>query len=201
LSITRALVELKTLGSRINKTTSTVQWIATKTKNKNSNLTEEEFKKTTMSEYQSLIDLIKRRNQIKNAIILSNSVTQVEIAGTKMTVSEAIHYKDIIHYKQNLLDILKKQKQQCVIEYESHKQKVQSKIDENIKIICGRDTKPEASVIQTVSDGIAKGDPIDMFDPLKLEQEIKDLETGIENFTANVDYVLSESNALTKIVV
>jgi hypothetical protein len=201
LSITRALVELKTLESRINKTTSTVQWIATKTKNKNSNLTEDEFKKTTISEYQSLNDLIKRRNQIKNAIVLSNSVTQVEIAGTRMTVSEAIHYKDIIQYKKNLLDILKKQKQQCVIEYESHKQKVQTKIDENIKIICGSNTKPEASVMQTVSDGIAKGDPIEMFDPLKLEQEIKDLETGIENFTANVDYVLSESNALTKIVV
>jgi hypothetical protein len=201
LSIARALVELKTLDARINKIVSTTQWITTKTKNKNSNLTEEEFKKNTTSEYQSLNDLIKRRNQIKNAIVLSNSTTMVEIAGSKMTVSEAILYKDIIQYKKTLLDTLKRQKQQCVIEYEQHKQRVQNKIDENVKVICGRDTKPDASVIQTVSDGITKGDPIDMFDPLKLEQEIKDLETSIENFSANVDYVLSESNALTKIMV
>lgn len=201
LSIARALVELKTLDARINKITSGTQWIATKTKNKNSNLLEEEFRKNITSEYQSLNDLINRRNNIKNAIVVSNTVTLVEIAGKKTTVSEAINYKDMIKYKQSLLDILKKQKQQCVIEYEQHKQRVQTKIDDNIKVICGRDTKPEASVLQTVSDGITKGDPIEMFDPLKIDQEIKALEEQIGNFSANVDYVLSESNALTKIVV
>jgi regulator of replication initiation timing len=118
-----------------------------------------------------------------------------------MTVSEAILYKDIIQYKKTLLDVLKRQKQQCVIEYEQHKQRVQTKVDENIKVICGANTKPDQTVIQTVTDGITKGDPIELFDPLKLENEIKELETSIENFTANIDYVLSESNALTKIVV
>lgn len=201
LSIARALVELKTLEARISKITLNTQWIVTKTKNKNSNLNDEEFKKTVLSEYQSLNDLIKRRNQIKNAIIASNCVTLVEVAGTKMTVSEAILYKDIIQHKKSLLDVLKRQKQQCVIEYEQHKQRVQNKVDENIKVICGANTKPDQSIIQTVTDGITKGDPIDMFDPLKLDSEIKELETSIENFTANVDYVLSESNALTKIVV
>jgi hypothetical protein len=148
-----------------------------------------------------LNDLIKRRNKIKNAIVISNSTTPVEIAGVKMTVSEAILYKDIIQHKKNLLDVLKIQKQQCVVEYEQHKQRVQIKVDENIKIICGANSKPDPSTIQTVTDGITKRDPIEMLDPLKLEHEIKELETSIENFTANVDYVLSESNALTKIVV
>lgn len=201
LSIARALVELKTLEARISKITSNTQWIVTKTKNKNLNFTEDEFKKTTLGEYQSLNDLIKRRSQIKNKIVLSNSNTMVEIGGVKMTVSEAILYKDIIQYKKTLLEVLKKQKQQCVIEYENHKQRVQNKVDENIKVICGANTKPDQYVIQTVTDGITKGDPIEIFDPLKLEHEIKELETSIENFTANVDYVLSESNALTKIVV
>lgn len=201
LSISRSLVELKTLEARISKITLNTQWIVTKTKNKNSNLNDEEFKKNILSEYQSLNDLIKRRNKIKNAIVISNSTTPVEIAGVKMTVSEAILYKDIIQHKKNLLDVLKIQKQQCVVEYEQHKQRVQIKVDENIKIICGANSKPDPSTIQTVTDGITKRDPIEMLDPLKLEHEIKELETSIENFTANVDYVLSESNALTKIVV
>lgn len=201
LSIARALVELKTLDARINKVMTSTQWITTKTKNKNSNLVEEDYKKNTISEYQSLNDLMKRRNQIKNAIVVSNCTTMVEIAGNKMTVSEAILHKDLIVYKKNLLDVLRRQKQQAVIEYEQHKQRVQAKVDENIKVICGRDQKPDSITLQTVSDGITKGDPIDLYDPLKLEQEIKDLETSIENFTANVDYVLSESNALTKITV
>lgn len=201
LSIARALVELKTLEARIDKITSGTQWIVTKTKHKNTNLTEENFKNATMAEFQSLNDLIKRRSQIKNAIVLSNCKTIVEIGGVKMTVSEAINYKEIIRHKKSLLDTLKMQKQQCIYEFESHKQRVQSKIDENIKVICGGNSKPDQTVIQSVSDGISKGDPIELFDPLKLEKEIKDLELEIENFTGNVDYVLSESNALTRIIV
>ena len=76
---------------------------------------------------------------------------------------------------------------------------IQTKVDENIKVICGKDSKPDATVIQTISDGIAKGDPIEMYDPLNLDKVIKELETTIEDFTANIDYVLSESNALTTV--
>ena len=84
-------------------------------------------------------------------------------------------------------------------EHESWKQRVQNKIDENVKVICGKDSKPDESVIKSVSEGISKGDPIEIYDPLGLDKIIKELELSIENFTANVDYVLSESNALTTI--
>jgi hypothetical protein len=199
ISIARALVELKTLDSRINKQITSTQWIIFKTKNKNSNYSEEEFKKTTQSEFQSVNDLILRRDKIKNAIMKSNSIVEVELGGNKMTVSEAIEYKKTIEYKKKLLDNLKRQRQTVTIEYESHKQRVQNKIDENIKVICGKDSKPDETVIKSVSEGIGKGDPIEIFDPLGLDKVIKELETSIEDFTANVDYVLSESNALTTI--
>lgn len=201
ISIARALVELKTLDSRINKMTTNTQWIIFKTKNKNSNYLEEDFKKMTQSEFQSLNDLIARRDKLKNAIMKSNSVTEVELGGNVMTVSQAIEYKKTIEYKKKLLDTLKRQRQIVTIEYESHKQRVQNKIDENVKVICGKDSKPDESVIKSVSEGISKGDPIEIFDPLGLDKIIKEIETSIEDFTANVDYVLSESNALTTIEV
>ena len=201
ISITRALVELKTLDARINKITTSTQWIVFKTKNKNSNFVEDEFKKTTKSEFQSLNDLISRRDKLKNAIMKSNSIIEVELGENKMTVSQAIEYKKTIEYKKKLLDNLKKQRQLVTIEYESHKQRVQNKIDENIKVICGKDSKPDETVIKSVSEGISKGDPIEIFDPLGLDKVIKEMETSIEDFTANVDYVLSESNALTTIIV
>jgi len=164
-------------------------------------LSEDEYKKNTSAEHQSLTDLISRRDRLKNAIMKSNSVTEVEVGGNKMTVSQVIEYKKIIEYKQKLLQRLKYQRQQVVIDVELHKQKVQSKIDDNIKVICGKDTKPDENVIKSVSDGITKGDPIEVFDPLGLDKIIKELETEIEDFKANVDYVLSESNALTVITV
>lgn len=201
ISIARALVELKTLDARINKITTSTQWIIFKTKNKNSNFIEDEFKKNTQSEFQSLNDLIIRRDKLKNVIMNSNSITEVELGENKMKVSQAIEYKKTIEYKKKLLENLKKQRQYVTVEYETHKQRVQNKIDENIKVICGKDSKPDESVIKSVSDGITKGDPIEIYDPLCLDKIIKDLEISIENFTANVDYVLSESNALTIVYV
>ena len=197
--MTRCLVELKTLDNRINKLISSTTFITYKTKNKNYNYSEDDFKKGVLSDYQSLTDLIERRQKIKNAIVLSNATTEVEIAGKKMTVSQAIEFKNTIAYKINLLESLKRQRQHVTIETETHKIRVQQKIDENVRIICGKDSKPDAQVIQTVSEGIAKGDPIEVFDPLSIDKVIKDLEETIEDFNANVDFVLSESNALTTV--
>ncbi len=201
LSIARALVELKTLDSRINKSIANNTFIVCKTKNKNYQVQEEEFKRTVLSEFQSINDLITRRDRIKNAIVQSNAKTEVELGGIKMTVSAAIEFKKVIEYKQNLLNMLKKQKQIATVESESHRQRVQAKIDENIKIICGKDAKADVNAIQSITDGIMKGDPVEVYDPLSIDKVIKELETSIEDFTANIDYVLSESNALTTIVV
>lgn len=201
LSITRALVELKTLDARINKISDNTNWIILKTKNRNSIVIEEEYKKNILSEYQSLNDLIIRRDKIKTAIMMSNTSTYVELGENKMTVAQAIDYKKTIEYKKNLLNVMKRQSQYATVEYENHKQKVQNKIDENIKVICGKDSKPDESVIKSVSDGITKGDPVEIYDPLNLDKIIKELETMIEDFSANIDYILSESNALTTITV
>ena len=201
LSITRALVELKTLDNRINKAITSNTFILCKTKNRNYQVLEDEFKKNTQAEFQSINDLVARRAQIKNAIVKSNAKTEVEVAGLKMTVSEAIEYKQVIRYKQELLEILKRQRQMVTIDSEAHRQRVQAKIDDNIKIICGKDTKADVQTIQSVTDGIMKGDPVEVYDPLNLDKVIKELEVSVENFSANVDYVLSESNALTTITV
>ena len=201
LSITRALVELKTLDSRITKAITTNTFILCKTKNRNYQVLEDEFKKNTQAEFQSINDLVARRAQIKNAIVKSNAKTEVEVAGLKMTVSEAIEYKQVIRYKQELLEILKRQRQMVTIDSEAHRQRVQAKIDDNIKIICGKDTKADVQTIQSVTDGIMKGDPVEVYDPLNLDKVIKELEVSVDEYSANVDYVLSESNALTTITV
>ena len=198
-SITRSLVEIKTLDARINKIIENATFISYKTKTRNNNLNADEFRKNTNADYQSLNDLVCRRDKIKNAIMLSNSVTIVEIAGNKMTVSQAIEFKNTIEYKRSIVSKMRQQRQNVTIESENHRNRVQNKIDENIKIICGKDTKADATTIQTITDGITKGDPIEIFDPLGIDNIISCLETEIEDFSANVDFVLSESNALTQI--
>ena len=200
-SITRSLVELKTLDGRIRRILDGGVFMTYKTKYKNTRYAEEDFKQTATSDFQSANDLMARRDKIKNAIVLSNATTLVEIAGTKMTVSQAIEFKNTIAYKSEMLALLKKQRQMVVVEVDAHRQRVQTKVDDNVKIICGKDGKPDAFIIKTVTDGIMAGDPIDVYDPLNLDKVIKQMETEIEDFRANVDFVLSESNATTLIEV
>jgi hypothetical protein len=200
-SITRSLVEIKTLDSRIGKIIDASAFTSYKTKSRNFGLNAEEFRKSALADFQSINDLITRRDSIKNAIVLSNSTTIVSIAEKQMTVSQAIEFKNTIGYKELLLQKLKTQRQMVTVESELHRNRVQTKVDDNIRIICGKDVKADASSIQTITDGITKGDPIEIFDPLGIDKVIDALETEIEDFRANVDFVLSESNALTKISV
>lgn len=200
-SVTRSLVEIKTVDGRIRKIIEQGLFMTYKTKYKNTRHTEEEFKKSATADFQSMNDLIKRRDQIKNAIVLSNATTMVEIAGNKMTVSQAIEFKNTIAYKTEILASMKKQRQTVIIEVDAHRQRVQTKVDENVRIICGKDAKPDAATLKMVSDGIATGDPIDVYDPLNLDKVIDSMEREIEDFKANVDFVLSESNATTLIEV
>ena len=200
-SITRSLVELKTLDNRILKTIEQSSFTSFKTKSRNTGLTSDDFRKNATANFDSICDLIIRRDKIKNAIVLSNSTTFVEVAGRKMSVSQAIEFKHTIQYKRELVIKLRDQRQIVTIESENHRNRVQTKVDENIRIICGKDAKADAQSIQAITDGITKGDPIEIFDPLGIDKIIADLETEVEDFSANIDFVLSESNAITQIVV
>ena len=107
MSITQGLAELKLLDKRISKSLGYgVEWAQLRSKTKK--VDENELKKTVQSEYQSYMDLVKRRDLIKRAIVLSNAQTQVTIGtGPKKwsgTVAEAIEHKSSLKYKKNLLD-------------------------------------------------------------------------------------------------
>ena len=199
-SITRSLVELKTLDERISRLTSEGLFMSFKTKSKNSGFTEDEFSRTAKESFKSLDDMITKRDLIKNLILESNLVARVTVGGREMSVAAAIEFKNTIEYKSRLLEVLKRQRKTVLAEQEAHKIRLQAKIDDNVKIICGKE-KPDAGVIATVTEGITKSDPIEVFDPLKLEELILFMEDQVLDFRANVDFALSESNATTKITI
>ncbi len=201
MSITRALVELKLLNSRICKLVSDEAWMISKTKHKNSNVVEETFAKDVRSSYQSLLDMIERRDKIKAAINASNSTTLVKISGKEMTVAHAIDYKKVVEYKQLFLERLRERRSEVNGEQQLHQMKLQSKIDDNVRVILGRDAKPDSAVLNSITETLTKNDPIEVYDPLKLDELINELDRSIDEFNANIDFVLSESNSLTMISV
>lgn len=201
ISITRALAELKLLDSRIEKATNEIKFAVCVTKKTNYGVDKNTFTSQTVSSYQSLKDLIARREKLKASIMKSNANTNVKIGTKVMTVSEAIEMKHTIKYKEELVNVLRRQRAQVTQECESHKAKVKQAIDLNITQICSRDVKPDPSTIQDITDMMWKNDPVEIYDPIGLDKTIESLTTEIEDFKLNVDFALSESNSLTQIEV
>lgn len=98
ISVSRALVELKTLEKRIEKTLNDLQPVTVMigTRFEAGISGREEFEKNVTSSYQSLMALVARKRKIKSAVVKSNATTTVNVSGEIMTVAEAIERKNSI---------------------------------------------------------------------------------------------------------
>lgn len=201
MSITRALAELKLLDARITKHISEYQFVCVKTKKINSNTDTQAFMSQSVSNLQSVHDLIAYKNRIKTAIMNSNYKTTVKIGKTECSVVDAIEMKNTIHYREELLNTLRRQREQTHREYDKHKTTVKQSIDANIAQICSRDVKPDIKTIQDLTDMMWKNDPVEIVDGIGIDNVIDTLQNEVDEFLKNIDFVLSESNSITFIEV
>jgi hypothetical protein len=195
ISITRALNELKLLDQRINKSISNNIFVGVKLKDKS---LEKDFNPS--SSLQSIKDLINRKQLIKSAIMLSNSKTIVEIGKEKISVVEAIEKKSTIVYKEELLKKLKKDYQVAITKEAKINIDVDNAVNRILESTLGKE-KVNASndLIESISKPYRESNQASLDDPLKISEIIKDLEEEIDTFNSEIDFVLSESNAITKI--
>jgi hypothetical protein len=205
-TITEALQELKLLTARISKITNQSNFISTKRSEDTFDV--DKFNKEALASFQSINDLVDRRARIKSAIMQSNAVTTVEIAGKTYTVAEAISTKEYINDKNALLERLKFQKAQAANLVTNYNNDRQRKIDNLIERSLGREitvkgasANGDNSDIKTITEMYTKKNYIEVLDPIKVDDKIKALEEEIENFKHQVDYKLSYINAITKITV
>lgn len=203
ITVTRGLAELKTLNARIERAIQDSSLIAMTTGKKQvvGYQNNEQFESKAKSNYQSVNDLIKRRNIIKSAVVMSNAITQVEVAGEKMTVAEAIERKTSIVYDQMLLNKMKQEYANTIKRYETEEMKVNERLDELIKQTYGKDVKVSVDQYDSTAKPFLEQNQPKLIDPLSLKDEIEKLERKIEDFILNVDFVLSESNTIQKITI
>jgi tetrahydromethanopterin S-methyltransferase subunit G len=201
-SITRALAELKLLKDRINKEIFAASMIAVKHGKKlrspYTSFKEEDFVITAKSQYQSIIALMNRLDMIKIAIDRSNFETKVKIGSKEMTVLEALVEKGNITFKKSLLNYMKQQQSGARREVELATKENKTKVENIVHDqLTSKDISKKEDVEKEAVEGIEKLYEIKLIDPLALEDKIKELETEIEEFEKNVDFVLSESNSTT----
>lgn len=112
MNVHKALAELKILDDRIVKAINSVE-ACISNKHSNTKVKGVDIKVYTgvmKSSYDKATDLIKRREAIKRAVVLSNAVTKVTVADKEYTVAEAIEMKNHgMDFKKLLKQKIKKQ--------------------------------------------------------------------------------------------
>ncbi|KZN99116.1 hypothetical protein [Pseudobacillus badius] len=203
MSITRGLAELKLLDKRIQSTMKSTPFISYAVGDKpvSGFAATKEFEEKAKSTYQSTLDLIKRRNAIKSAIVLSNAMTHVEVAGEKYTVAEAIERKTSIQYEQRLLEKMKQEFAAATREVEQINDDVKQQLDHQLEVLYGREAKLKVEESNELTKSYREKHEAKVIDPLKLRDKYEKLEKQIDEFLAEVDFVLSTSNTLTEIEV
>jgi hypothetical protein len=197
ISITQALAELKLLEKRINKSLDNVKW--SDVSSKNNNVDELQLKKTAESEYQSYTDLLKRRDTMKRAIVMSNAITNVIVGKWSGSVAEAIEQKSNMEFKKKLLASMRRS---LLLSQESYKRKeaeLETRLDRLLTSELGKDIKTNPDTIQALTTSFKETNKVTHHDPLKLVEKIKNLEEEIEDFETNINWKLSESNGKTTV--
>ncbi len=196
ISITRALVSLKLMDKKILKATSSANF-ANYTVGGKSKLDVFE----PVKYLQKVQDLINYRAQLKTAIMVSNSKTNIKIGKNKMTVVEAIETKDSIKYKRQLLTRMKSDVSDVEESVEYGNVEVQQRLDKMLNASFGRESKPNESDLAVISKPFLTKNEYKSVDNAKVQETIDLMEDEIDTFEAEVDMCLSESNAITLIEV
>lgn len=206
MNVHQALAELKTLDKRIEKAIQGPEWV---TVNKHSNakiagVTVKEWVDDVKSQYQKAMDLIARRDAIKRAVVNSNAVTKVLIAGVEYTVAEAIDKKN---HGTTFLSMLSRRlahdfTQAKMIADRENGSRLEDRADVYVKSLIGNtDTKGMTEEIKKRREDFIEAQTTDIIDPIDVRKEIERLEDEVTAFLTDVDAALSVSNATTEIQV
>ena len=203
MSIHRALSELKTLNERIAKAIKEADYVSTdrQSTQKIKGLSIEDYEKTIQSGFDKAVSLIERRIHIKDAIVQSNAVTEVTVAGETMTVAKAIERKTSIENEERLLASMIEARRMAINKLTKENDSLPKRLEEYLTAILGSKENAKKEEVELHTKAFMERNEYILIDPLNINTRIEELEEKVSSFKAEVDAVLSESNALTKITV
>jgi uncharacterized FlaG/YvyC family protein len=207
MSVTRALVELKTLQDRITRSITQGVYLTTEkgigSKSVFTNFpSKTEAEQKIQASFNQVDDLISRREKIKAAIIKSNALTTVELNGNMVTVAEAIELKATVGFRETYLAYLRSQLNTARANVEVNNQKVDQTILHLQSTSLGGDkSKWDESAAQSIAKVQEDSNKMKLFDPQQIEKKIEQLQNEVQALKDEVNFLLSESNAKTVITI
>lgn len=207
MTLTRILVELKTIDKKINEKISTSQLLDLTQKKYagktlGSKISVEEFSATEKSNYKSIKDLIKRKENLKRALMQGNSSSFVVISNVAYSIQECIEIKNnVLPIKKTLLNKLIQTRSHVNHLIQTNMAKVDSDVERMIQTNLGKDRKASPEDYDAIAKPFLEANTIEKIDPINIDKEIESLEREIDTFEKEIDIVLSEKNALTEVEV
>lgn len=200
MSINRALNELKMLTSRITDSTARLKVAEVLPVRFAEDQKTANWKASAAGEIQSVRDLIKRRQQIKSAIVISNATTEVRINDETMTVAAAIEYKTSIALDKALAMHLRQKFYTAKSNLDRHNAQAQANADAGAqKALNVQSEKDKGEEYRNMSDSIYKTNSAVLLAPDGLETLIDEYSNNLAKFEDEINFALSESNIRTMI--
>lgn len=203
MNIHKALCELKILDDRINRAVDDCRYVGvTKIVSKRvGSQTVEAFSESVKDGYKSAMDLIKRRQAIKTAVVKSNATTTVVIGGNTYTIAEAIEMKNHgLDGEKRMLRYMVSRLAEAEALINRTRSDLESRADAFIRDQTGSKESKTEDLLKMRQDYIAMQD-VELVDPLHVREIIKTLDEKINTFMTEVDSALQTSNANTEITI
>lgn len=206
MTIHRALAELKVLENRINKVIYDAKFCAAvkQSMKKVNGVSLEDFKVASQSSLDMVRDLIARQEAIKKAISVSNAKTVVVIAGKEYSVAEAIYMNQHgIDFKSALYVKLSDQYSAAIRSIETSNAQLSDRADRYVAngISASEKANMDANTIKDMREDYIDRETMILVDGISIKQTMDNLAAEIDKFKAEVDAVLSTSNATTEITI
>lgn len=199
MSIHRGLAEIKLYDRKIESAIRNQFVVANKVSNKSiGGRTLDEVRKVIQGNFDSVVALIENRKRIKQALVNSNANTTVKVGNVEYTVAEAIERKNSVQYDMSFLQSLKSQYAQANNAVEQNNAQLPSKLETYLVSVLGGDkVARDADSVKAHTKVFEDSNRFELIDPNKIADYITKYENEINDFSSQVDYVLSEVNATT----
>lgn len=200
ISLNRAIGEKKILTNRIKNLTFTLTAVMVGKENgsKVKGIEQTELEKLIKADWQQLQDLITEKGKLEDAIIEANATTKLTVNGTEYTIAQALLKKKSIQDKEAILDTLRRQLTIARDKVEQTNQRAEAEAIQSIGATTA--AKGDLAANQKAAfDLVYKQKSEHLIDPLNISALIKELEEEVMNFGKELDFALTDINAITKV--
>lgn len=200
ISLHRVIAEIKSLEEKLNLSVPVVAACSSKDQMVG-NLTKEKFEAQSQGAIDEFTANLSRLRKLKAARNLANSTTVVKIAGSEMTIDEAIIYKVTSEKLRTFVQFVKSQMVAAANQVAIASAEVEKKIEAQAIAIGGSTKKIDQNELDTIRRMFQKSTGKEIAIGSNVEDFIAKATKSLDEFAVEVDYVLSEANAKTLVEV